>query len=286
MRPWGNRKGLVIGSLNINSLLLHIDEVRCFIKVKGFHIVALNETKVDDTIADKLLEIEGYTLCREDRNRYGDRVAVHVAESLKHHRRNDPPERGLEIICLEIEPTGARPFYVVAWYRPPSDPVQTFTKLERNLEFLDWENNEIILAGDTDSDISLLDNSPDNNSNAYNNASHMAAIFDTLGLKQLIEEPTRLTLNSATLIDHIAVSNPENISESGTIKAARSDHYAVYCIRKFMGSFKRQRKTISSRKMKNFSSDRFLYDLQGVSKNCSTFDKILKNKDNVNKLME
>ena len=26
--------------------------------------------------------------------------------------------------------------------------------------------------------------------------------------------------------------------------------------------------------------------VQGVSKNCSTFDKILKNKDNVNKLME
>ena len=61
--------------------------------MKGFHIVALNETKVDNTIADKLLEIEGYTLYREDRNRYGDRVAVHVAESLKHHRRNDPESR-------------------------------------------------------------------------------------------------------------------------------------------------------------------------------------------------
>ena len=178
-----------------------------------------------------MLEIEGYTLYREDRNRYGDGVAVYVAESLKHHRRNDLPEGGLEIICLEIEPTRARPFYVVAWYRPPSDPVQTFTKLERNLEFLDRDNNEIILAGDTNSDISPLDNS-------YNTASHMAAIFDTLGLKQLIKEPTRVTLNSATLIDHIAVSNPEGIPESGIIKVALSDHYAVYCIRKFMGSFK------------------------------------------------
>ena len=49
-RPLGHRKGLVIGSLNINSLLLHIDEVRCFIKEKVFHILALNETKLDDTI--------------------------------------------------------------------------------------------------------------------------------------------------------------------------------------------------------------------------------------------
>ena len=125
------------------------------------------------------------------------------------------PKGGLEIVSLEIEPTRARPFYVVAWYRPPSDPVHTFTKLERNLELLDRENKEIIWAGDTNCDISLLESSPNNNSSAYHAALHMSAIFDTLGLQQLIEEPTRVTLNTASLIYHIAVSSPENIPESG-----------------------------------------------------------------------
>ena len=41
-----------------------------------------------------------------------------------------------------------------------------------------------------------------------------------------------MTLISVTLIDHIAVSSPENIPESGIIKTAISDHYALYCIRK------------------------------------------------------
>ena len=165
--------------------------------------------------------------------------------------------------------------------RLPSDPVLTFTKLERNLEFLDRDNKEIILAGDTNSDISLLDSSPDNNSSAYNTVSHMAAIFDTFGVKRLIKEPTRVTLNSATLIDHIAVSNPEKIPESGIIKVALSDHYAIYCIRRFMDSFKRHRKTITSRKMKNFNSDKFLYDLCQID-----WDQVVATSDNVNSAVE
>ena len=104
MRPLGHRKGLAIGSLNINSLLLHIDEVSCFIKEKGFHIFALNKAKLEDTFADELLEIERYTLQREASNRHGVGVAVYVAESLKHHRGTDLPEGGFEIISLKLNP--------------------------------------------------------------------------------------------------------------------------------------------------------------------------------------
>ena len=140
VRPLGHRKGLAIGSLNSNSLLPHIDELRCFIKEKEFYILALYETK---------LKIEGLTLYRNDRNRHGGVVAVYVAESLNHHTRNDIPENGLQLIVIEIELTGAKPFCVVAWYRPPSNTVHTFTKIERNLELLDSDNKEIIVKGDT-----------------------------------------------------------------------------------------------------------------------------------------
>ena len=63
MQTLGHCKGLAIGSLNINSLLLHIDELKCFSKKNGFHILALNEIELDNTIADNLLEMEGFTLC-------------------------------------------------------------------------------------------------------------------------------------------------------------------------------------------------------------------------------
>ena len=132
----GHRRGIAIGSIKVNSLLLHIDEVRRLNKDKGFHILAINETKLDDTTADDLLGVERYDLHTEDRERHGGGVTVYVRSSIKHHRRTDIPERALEFVGIEAEPMKAGPLLVVAWYRPPSDPVDSFKKLERNLKFL------------------------------------------------------------------------------------------------------------------------------------------------------
>ena len=133
------------------------------------------------------------------------------------------------------------------------------------MNFLDSENKEIILKGDTNSNLSLSECTLESNSSAYQAALHMAPAFDTIGLKQLIYKPARVTVDTASFVDHIAVSKPENISDSGILRVTLSDHYAVYCIRKFMGSFKRQRKTITSRKMKNIYSDKFLSDISQIN---------------------
>ena len=224
---------MVIGSINVNSLLLHIDEVRELIKDKGFHILAVNETKLDSTIADSLLGVDGYAMHKQDRDRHGGGVAVYVRDSLKHHRRRDISEEGLEFISIEVKPTKTLPFLVAAWYRTPSDPIESFTKLEGILEFFDHENKETILLGDTNCDMYLLENSPENSTNNVHAAVHMASIYDTFGLTQLIQDPTRETLDTATLIDHVASTHPENITESEVLKVALSDRYAIYCIRKY-----------------------------------------------------
>ena len=100
----------MIAPLNVNGLQLHLDEIKCLVNEKGIHILAVNETKLDSKITDDLLQIEGYTLHREDRNRNGGGVAVYVRNSLKHNRRTDIPDKYLELICIEIEPIKARPF--------------------------------------------------------------------------------------------------------------------------------------------------------------------------------
>ena len=85
-----------------------------------------------------------------------------------------------------------------------------------------------------------------------NHVKRIVEIYDLYGLKQLITEPTRETTNTATLIDHIAVSNTNNIVESGVTKTAMSDHYLAYAIRKFQGGSKRQHRVIKTRQMKHF----------------------------------
>ena len=71
-----------------------------------------------------------------------------------------------------------------------------------------------------------------------------------------------MTVHSSTLIDHIAVSNTGTIKESGVVNIALSDHYLVFAIRKFQCGFKRQRKFIRTRRMKNFNEEAFLLDMQ------------------------
>ena len=44
----GHKKGMVIASFIVNSLLLHIDEIRTLLKDLGIHILAINETKLDE----------------------------------------------------------------------------------------------------------------------------------------------------------------------------------------------------------------------------------------------
>ncbi len=80
----------------------------------------------------------------------------------------------------------------------------------------------------------------------------------------LIEEPTRVTLKTSSIIDHVATTCVGNIVGSGVHKVSLSDHYMLYCIRKFNGGVERDHKMIKTRKMKNFNENAFLDDVSGI----------------------
>ena len=69
---------MVIASMNVNSLLPHLDEIELLLKDNGIHFLSLNETKIDDTLSDNLFKIEGYIFRRLDRNRHGGGIAFFV----------------------------------------------------------------------------------------------------------------------------------------------------------------------------------------------------------------
>ena len=52
------------------------------------------------------------------------------------------------------------------------------------------------------------------------------------GLHQLIKVPTRITCNSATIIDHILASYPERVTQQGIIDVGLADHQLIFCTRK------------------------------------------------------
>ena len=64
----------------------------------------------------------------------------------------------------------------------------------------------MIILGDSSCDFSLK--VADEYSSSLNKTAHLFEIYDLFGLTQMIDEPTRVTLTTSTLIDHIATNKP------------------------------------------------------------------------------
>ena len=127
----------------------------------------------------------------------------------------DVPIEDLELICIEILPQKCSSFFVLAWYTPPSDPIRTLEMLETALSFLDKEGKEIILLSDTNCDLTKRkENQP-----IENDGRHMSEVYDLFSFKQLIQEPTRVSLTTSKLFGHIATTSLENIVDSGYCKS-------------------------------------------------------------------
>ena len=113
----------------------------------------------------------------------------------------------------------------------------TFNKLEGILSFLDKEGKEIILLGDTNCDL------PANQAEQPkdDNSKHMLDLYELFSFKQLIEVPTRAHQQPLPLL-HIATTCARNIVRIGVHQVSLSDHYMVYCIRKFNGAVEKDKK--------------------------------------------
>ena len=87
-------------------------------------------------------------------------------------------------------------------------------------------------------------------------------ITDIYNLKQLVNEPTRVTPVSSTLIDVIFASHPDNVSCSGVSHVGISDHSLIYVFRKIsLPSTVKGPSIVSYRQFKNFDSNRFRSDI-------------------------
>ena len=92
----------------------------------------------------------------------------------------------------------------------------------------------------------------------------LKSLLQNMNFSQLIKDPTRVTLNSKSLIDIIASRQPQNISEAKVIKSSFSDHDIVCCVRKLI-SLKFKPRTIRCRNYGRYSPLKFNEDLSSLS---------------------
>ena len=93
-----------------------------------------------------------------------------------------------------------------------------------SLECVAAEGKKIIVNGDFNCD--YLSKKPSSQTKK------LKEISKSFGLTQLINEPTRTTSTTATLIDLFATTNPRNISRTIVAESCLSDHDMLISVRK------------------------------------------------------
>ena len=106
------------------------------------------------------------------------------------------------------------------FYRKPSTDIKKFIQFYSEiLEKLSTEKREIIMTGDFNIDLMKTN---DENTNDFLN------INFSFGLTPVIKYPTRITLNTASLIDNIFINTFERNLESGSFSVEISDHLPIF----------------------------------------------------------
>ena len=225
-----------------NELELYLDSLNC-----NFSFIGLTETWLDES-KEALHDIVNYTcLHRFRHNRKGGGVTIAVRNGIAFKVRSDLEffDSEMESVIIEVEKSifGTSSNLVIGViYTMPDSSVEIFNdRMNDWLNIIQRENKICYFLGDLNLDL-------------LRHEEHrlLSAFLDILyshNVYPLISKPTRVTANSATLIDHILTNNFDVQCKHKQVILCNSitDHYAIFHITNGSGSVAEQSQFILKR---------------------------------------
>ena len=212
--------------INARSVNKNMDAITTYLqslKMK-FSIIVLTETWCVD---DSMLFISGYNVVAKHRsqNRRGGGVAIFISSDLSYRPLTCVPSESsqFESVFVELLFAGQKSTIVCGMYRPPNTNKDEFVKyLDIIFNDLTQKNVDLVLAGDYNLDLIQAGKSHVVDSFLHTIYSHNCSIA--------IDQPTRVTTSTSTLLDNIIFSNSATVILSGILLTDISDHLPVFCI--------------------------------------------------------
>ena len=219
---------------NIRSIKRNLTSFESYLDLLNHHftLIGITETWLRDDDCD-LYNISNYKIVENHRqNRSGGGVAFFVQKHIEYSVRHDIEifDQECESLFIEIDKgqlNSDKTVIVGVIYRPPNTSIESFnTKISGIMDILKKENKYCYLMGDFN--INIL------NSENHDLTGQFVDIMSSNAFLPLITRPTRITANSATLIDNIFTNNLDDIVHSvhGISVTDISDHYPIFCINK------------------------------------------------------
>lgn len=190
-----------------------------FVATKTFHLIAITETWLTPDYHSSLVSLPSYQLVRRDRATRGGGVCWYIHSFFK-FKTIAIPDNGIEQVWVS---TSLNKMKIGLWvfYRPPSSPVSVLDFLEETLTTICAEVRDTILVGDFN--IDFLDNC----SASYK---HISNILECFNLVQIIDTPTRISGDTATLIDLMCMSKHIGVKSHMVEEVmGMSDHLMTCC---------------------------------------------------------
>ena len=220
-------------SFNIRSMKKNFEEFRDFLTNLNyeFSVISLTETWcLDDPRNETLFKLNNYTSLYQARNDdcNGGGTCFFIHNSLTFNKRPDlcVNNNDIESLSIEIVNPNCKNIIVNVTYRQPAGNIKVFEESFKNILAPKKINNKpIYITGDFN--LNLLDYKTNAKVKSYLNM-----IFSHSFIP-LINKPTRISKNNATVIDHLLTNKFINEKYlTGIVKTDISDHFPVFFITK------------------------------------------------------
>ena len=202
-------------SLQPSDRSVKLDEMYSMLVLENqFDIICVSETWLDSSISDAEVELYGYQLFRNDRNRHGGGVAIYAHNSLPVKKSTNVENFDIECVAVELKLNTKR-FIILSCYRPPSSRsegkefIENFQNLINGIYVEGYDS--IFLLGDFND--RCLDWSDDHR-NSELGLEFKESIENNL-LFQIISEPTYISHNYQSFFDLIITDSPGYVQNSG-----------------------------------------------------------------------
>lgn len=247
----------MFGHINARSLIGHIVELKDYLYQTNFDLFAISETWLTPAVSDNDVAIDGFTIIRADRcqTKRGGGVCLYIKNTLKYNKLNYNHTATFEQLWINVIIKNKTIIFGVV-YKPPISNCNQFID---NFEDVVSEINElsypIICVGDFN--INMLQND--------NHCILLKHSLEAFGLRQLIDEPTRVTATSSSLIDLVLVSDDVDVKTSGTsCDLTFSDHFQIFVCIAIESEPNALQTMHTYRNFKFFNHEFFLNDLYAI----------------------
>lgn len=275
---------LSVALVNVRSLIRNFDPFYSHVAVSTYDIVGVTETWLHADAPNDVVNIGSYSCVRQDRPATirGGGVGLYIKQDISFKVIINDYKETIEQLWVEIKHRN-RVHAVGIIYRTSSsrDYLSFFNSFEETLIQIHLRYDSVICFGDFNIDM-LKPNDI--------NVGRLLAIADTFELKQFVNEPTRISRTSLSILD-LVLANCDCDIDLGTHELNIADHRCVYFKINFGVHTVSESGRVTYRDLSTVDNEEFQYDLRIANWNImynmdNVDDKVLFLNENILKTLE